>query len=272
MSLIFKEEGHLYESIDPNEMIEWTSVTSLISKFKPKFDAYAISTKCAKNKKSKWYGLEPQQIRDIWGSETQRAIELGSFYHAQRESDLLACDTLNRDGVDLPIIQIKVQDGIKYAPNQKLIAGIYPEHMVYLKSAGVCGQADYVDVVNGVVNIMDYKTNKEIKTESFVDWDGVIAKLNPPLGHIDDCNLQHYTLQMSVYMYIILKHNPGLKPGKMTLQHVIFEKEGEDKYGYPITAYADNGDPIVKEIVKYEVPYLKEEVMTMINWLKDNKQ
>ena len=70
-------------------------------------------------------------------------------------------------------------------------------------------------------------------------------------------------------MYMILKHNPILTPGKLTLQHVIFEKEGSDKHGYPITKYSEEGDPVVKEVVKYEVPYLKEEVLTMINWLKD---
>ena len=75
---------------------------------------------------------------------------------------------------------------------------------------------------------------------------------------------------MSIYMYIILKHNPKLKPGKLTLQHIIFEKQSEDKYGYPITKYNENGDPVVKKVVTYEVPYLKEEVLAMINWLKDD--
>jgi len=271
MSVVFKEEGHVYENLDPNETIEWTSVTSLVGKFKQPFDAFAISQKCSKNKKSKWYGKEAPVIRDIWASETNRATTLGSFYHNQREADLMSFDTLSREGVDLPIIPPKIQDDIKYAPEQKLIPGVYPEHFVYLKSAGICGQADYVDVVNGSVNIMDYKTNKEIKERSFENWEGLHTMLQPPLGHIEDCNLEHYTLQMSIYMYIILKHNPRLTPGKLTLQHVVFEREGADKYGYPITKYAENGDPIVQEVITYEVPYMKQEVLTMINWLKDQQ-
>jgi len=272
MSIVFREEGHAYESLDPNEAIQWTSVTSLVGLFKPKFDTYDVSQKCSKNKKSKWYGIEAPVIRDIWASETARAVKLGTFYHNQRESDLLSHDTLTKEGVDLPIIQIKIQDGVKYAPSQKLISGIYPEHMVYLKSAEICGQADYVEVLNGTVNIMDYKTNKEIKQTSFENWEGIKSMMNQPLGHIEDCNLMHYTLQMSIYMYIILKHNPRLKPGKMVLQHVVFEREGLDQFGYPIIKYSDNGDPVIKDIISYTVPYLKEEVLTMINWLKDNKQ
>lgn len=270
MSLIFKEEGHIYQSIDPNENIQWTSVTSLIHKFKVPFDTDAVAERVSKSKKSKWYGIEPEKIKEIWKGENLRAVTLGSFYHNRRETDLLECETIQREGFDLPIIPPKVMDGIKYAPDQKLISGIYPEHFIYLKSAGVCGQADRVEVVNGYINISDYKTNKEIKQESYANWEGVKEKLLSPLEHVDDCNLQHYALQMSTYMYMMLKHNPKLKPGKMTLEHIIFEKDGDDEFGYPITSYDENGDPIVKEVVLYQVPYMKDEVLAMINWLKDN--
>ena len=52
MALIFKPETHSYVSIDPNENITWTSVTSVISKFKKHFDADGIAIKSSKNKKT----------------------------------------------------------------------------------------------------------------------------------------------------------------------------------------------------------------------------
>ena len=52
--------------------------------------------------------------------------------------------------------------GTKIAPDQKLSNGVYPEHFVYLKSLGICGQADLVTIVNGKINIIDYKTNVKI--------------------------------------------------------------------------------------------------------------
>lgn len=268
MGITFKEVGHKYESVDPNENIVWTSVTSLVGKFKPEFDNIAISEKCSKNKKSKWYGISPERIREIWSNEAFRATDLGTFYHNSREVDLLKNSSIIKDGYELQVIAPEIIDGVKFAPNQKITEGVYPEHMVYLKSAGICGQADYVDVINGSVNILDYKTNKEIKTRSFESWDGLRQMLNGPLSHLEDCSLIHYTLQMSVYMYIILKHNPRLKPGIMTLEHVIFEQAGEDEFGYPIYNYNEKGEPIVQETVLYEVEYMKEEVLTMINWLK----
>ena len=91
-----------------------------------------------------------------------------------------------------------------------------------------------------------------------------------PVSNLDDCNLKHYNLQLSLYVYIIKKHNPKLKIGDLTIQHVIFEEEGKDEYGYPITKYNEQKEPIVKEVKMYNLPYLKQEVQSLIMWLKDN--
>lgn len=271
MGIQFKEEGHIYESID-DAGIEWTSVTSFVGMFKPKFDAKAQAKKSSKNKRSKWYNMSVREILDAWEGETQRAIKLGNFYHNQREADLLNFKTIEREGVEVPIIKPIYDEatGAKIARVQKLEEGVYPEHMVYLKSIGLCGQADLVEVVNGVVNILDYKTNKEIKTKGFTNWEGITSKMYNPVNHLDDCNYNHYNLQLSIYMYIILKHNPKLKPGKLTIQHVKFNELGKDKNGYPINEHID-GEPVFDKIELYEVPYLKDEVKNLISWLKENK-
>ena len=270
MAIVFKEEGHLYESIDQDK-IDWTSVTSFIGMFKPKFDREGQAKKSSKNKKSKWYGMTPEEILAAWDRETERAIKLGNFYHNQREADILDFKTIERQGVQVPIIKPLInEDGIKMAPEQKLQEGVYPEHLVYLKSVGLCGQADVVEVVNGYININDYKTNKEIKEKGFTNWEGITKKMYKPVSHLDDCNLNHYNLQLSIYAYIIKKHNPKLKIGKLTIQHVKFKQVGEDSNGYPINEHV-NGEPVLEEIKIYDLPYLKDEVSNLIMWLKDNK-
>jgi len=271
MAIIFKEEGHVYESND-NDDIQWTSVTSLVGKFKPKFDREGQAKKSSKNKRSKWYGMTTKEILAAWDSETERAIKLGNFYHNQREADICDLDTLSRQGVELPIIRPlnNEETGVKIAPDQKIKEGIYPEHLVYLKSLGICGQADLVEVVNGYINITDYKTNKEIKDKGFTNWEGITKKMYKPISHLDDCNLNHYNLQLSIYAYIIKKHNPKLKIGKLVIQHVKFKKVGEDENGYPINEHV-NGEPVIEEIKIYELPYLKDEVISMMMWLKDKK-
>lgn len=271
MAIIFKEEGHVYESTDQDK-INWTSVTSFIGMFKPKFDAKAQAKKSANNKRSKWYGMTEKEILQAWDNETQRAIGLGNWYHNQRESDMLDFKTIERHGVEVPIIKpIIDEQGTKIAPEQKLKDGVYPEHLVYLKSIGLCGQADLVEIVNGYINITDYKTNKEIKEKGFTNWEGITSKLYNPVSHLDDCNLNHYNLQLSIYAYIIKKHNPKLKIGKLTVQHVKFKQVGTDKNGYPINERV-NGEPVIEEVKMYNLPYLKDEVRNLIMWYKDNKQ
>ena len=203
MSVKFIPLSHEYISTD-NDGIQWTSVTSFISKFKKPFDADATSLKVSRSKKSKWYGMNPEDIKQAWKNEAKRATDLGTYYHNQREADICGLEYIGREGVNIPVYAPNVNiDGIKHAPDQKLTEGIYPEHMVYLRSAGICGQSDLVEVVNGKVNITDYKTNKEIKTEGYTNWDGITQKMSAPVSHLDDCHLMHYALQLSMYMYKI---------------------------------------------------------------------
>lgn len=268
MPVKFLPEEHKYVSIDPSENIQWTSVTSVISKFKEYFDADAIAIKSSKNKKSKWYNMDAEKIKEAWKKESEKAIALGTWYHNQREADILDCSFITREGSALPVYKSVEEQGFKTAPDQKLVNGIYPEHFVYLKSAGICGQSDRVEVVNGRLDIYDYKTNKEIKKESYVNWEGISKKMLDPLSHLDDCNYNHYALQLSLYMYIILKHNPKLKPGKLVLDHVIFESDGIDEMGNKIYKLDADGNPCISNIERYELPYLKSEVISIINSMK----
>lgn len=265
--LKFTEEGHRYESIDQSNPIQWLGVTTLISFLHDGFDKEARAKSCSTKKPTekfpnKWFGFAPQVILDAWDEENRRAVTLGHWYHNKREQLLYY-----EPGCVLPIIQ----DGQKIAPNQKLADGIYPEHLVYLASAGICGQSDLVTVADGLVSIRDYKTSKEINRRSYVHWETGPKKMLHPIKNIEDCHYQHYALQLSLYMYIILRHNPQLKPGTLTIEHVKFESDGENKWGYPITALDDMGEPIVKEVEMIEVPYLKNEVVKVLEWLKENK-
>lgn len=272
MSLVFEPKSHSYTSVDPNDNTKWISVTTLISALKQPFDSSNIAKKSSTSKKSKWFGMTVEQIQQAWKKEADRACTLGNWYHDQRELDITNCDTIVRYDKTLPVIKpMQDEHGLKVAPSQKLMDGIYPEHMVYMRSAGICGQSDLVEVADGYVHITDYKTNKEIKSESFKNWEGVSQRMNPPVSHLDDCNLNHYNLQLSIYMYMILKHNPNLKPGKLIIHHIAFEEEEEkDEFGYPISKLNADGEPIIKEIIPYELPYLKDEVLAIMTWYKNN--
>jgi hypothetical protein len=228
--------------------------------------------KCSKKKTGKYAGKTVDEILEIWGNERKRASGLGSWYHNQRESDMLQFGTVTRDGVTIPIVSPNVVNGIKYAPAQKIENGLYPEHFVYLRSANICGQADRIEVIDHRLDVYDYKTNKDVKTRGHEFWDGTRKMMLGPLRHLEDCELTHYSLQLSLYMYIILKYNYNLVPGKIEIHHIEFEISHLDENGYPVHAVDGKGDPIVVNINRISLPYLKKEVILMLKWLSINKE
>lgn len=266
----FQEEGHLYTSIEPDS-INWLSVTKLISKLHEAFGADGVdrALACSVRKPTKlypnkWYGIPPSEIEAAWEAEKNRSTELGHWYHTKREIDILGNKVQD-------IYASNVVNGTKYAPPQILREGIYPEHMLYLLSAHLCGQSDLVKVQKGKVHIRDYKTCKEIKRHGFTNYKGT-KMMYPPIDHLEDCDYVHYNIQLSLYMYIILRHNPNLEPGELVIEHVKFEEASRDKYDYPIYKKDENGEFIIREIEEIQMPYLKREVMAILDWLKENRQ
>lgn len=269
--LKFIEEGHIYANTDETDSFQWVSVTTLVKQFVEPFDAEGIALKCSKGKNPKYKGKEVFEILDMWDKERNRASSMGTWYHNQREKDMLQFGSITKEGIVLPIVKPEFENGVKYAPVQKLENGIYPEHFTYLRSAGICGQADKIEVINNRLDVYDFKTNKEIKREGYEFWDGSKKMMLGPLRHLDDCEFNKFALQLSVYMYIILKHNYNLIPGKLNVHHIEFEVDHLDENGYPIYAKNPAGEFIPKKLNVIELPYLKKEVVLMFKWLQNNK-
>ncbi len=290
--LSFVDSSHSYTSLPGEQDIQWVSGTHLVGLFKQPFPADG-HIKASKNSKGKWYKMDPNLIRTIWDNERDRSAVDGTFYHLRQETQMLEAGQLPRGGRMIPVVPCvyaPIEEGkelVKLAPVQKLEEGIYPEHFLYLKSAGICGQADICERVGDVINIGDYKTNKDedLQVGSHKNWEGISKKMLPPLQHMEDCKWSHYCLQLSLYMYIALKHNPQCKPGKMTIYHVKFKhqlgdpdpitgKPGApltDPYGYPLYERDADRAPIVDKVIELEVPYLKREVEIMLRYLIGNR-
>ena len=269
MKIIFDPTTHTYKT-ETNE--EFTSVTTLISKYKQPFDRNTAAIKASRNRKGKWYGMKVADILQVWERESKRSIDLGNWYHDEREKDLLQCETITVSDRILSIHPCQYDEqGQKTATSQKIGDGVYPEFFLYLPSAGIAGQSDKITVSGGKVDILDYKTNKEIKTQGFRNHEGITQKMLYPLNHLDDCNLNHYTIQLGIYMYIILKHNPLYTPGSLILQHVVFQEDyDKDDFGYPVYLRDENGGFLIKEVIPYRLPYLRDEVHTLIEHFKMN--
>jgi hypothetical protein len=265
MIVTFKEEGHIYESIPA---ISWTSVTKVVHEFTQPFDERKEAIRSSQNHRSKWFGMNPDFIQKLWKNEKDRSTTAGSWWHLKREQWAINKGEKLHRGKIIKVLPSPFIDGVKVARDQRLEDGIYPEHLIYNEKIRVCGQSDLVFVSNGYVDISDYKTNKEIKFQSYVDRWGVSQKMLAPVSHLDDCNFYHYALQLSIYMKLILIKNPHLKAGKLELIHVNFGVERYDEYGFPILKKKKNAY-ICEKIVKYPVPYLEKEAIAVLKYMQN---
>lgn len=270
--ITFVEEGHKYSGLN----VKWESATGLISKLHPHFPTDEAANNCSTNENSKYYGLTPDEIKEIWRKENTRSTDEGSLYHNKKEDYINSKDKMIRNGMLLDVLKSPVIDGVKHSLPQKLRDGIYPEYIVYREDLKFCGQVDLLIVQNGFINILDYKTNKELSFHGKQIWefDPLSKKRKPtdkrqmmfdPVSHLEDCNFNHYQIQLSLYMFLMLMNNPHLKPGKMAIQKVDFKKIGENKYGYPIHEFDEDGIPVINKEYKIPVNYLEKEVGDIIS-------
>lgn len=93
--------------------------------------------------------------------------------------------------------------------------------------------------------IEDGKTNKRIRDRGYGN-----KKMLAPLSHLEDCEMSHYSLQLSIYQYMLEYF--GFHPGVRRIIHFPHEIEG---LGTPSPA-------------EYELPYLRDEVIAMLTHLK----
>lgn len=261
----FHEKGHRYESISEDlQGVEWISATGFVGRFETPFDKNGVADKVSKKKGSKWYGMPPWRIVELWDAENQRSTDIGSMLHAHLERKYLSMETMPLFGKELKVNPPWYDDlGRKIDMLPQMSEGVYPEKLLFKRiseTLGVCGQSDVVAICDGKAHISDHKTNKEIKTENH--W----SKLLPPYSHLDDCEYSKYNLQLSLYMWIVLQNNPELEPGEMLIRHNLFEIEAVDDYGFPVVAIR-GGVPVVREVVKYRMKYLREEIESGIEWI-----
>lgn len=95
--------------------------------------------------------------------------------------------------------------------------------------------------------LVTHNTNKKIEMKSFFDnksKKSVMMKF--PLNTLQDCNYNHYCLQLSTYAWMIQKKNPEFEIEDLVLVHF------------------DHND----NMTVYHLPYLKDEVIKMLAFYK----
>jgi len=206
------DHNHTYLNDDEESYL---SVTRIIKFYEPKKDWDEIARAYAKKHKK-----SVEEVTEAWRLEGQKAIEKGVAFHERMETDLIEQKSLEFNGKTYQVYPTPMEEGIKISIPLKLEDGIYPELIVYSHKYKVAGQADLVEVIEGKINITDYKTSKEIRKESYKHWQRGHEMMLFPISHLMNCNYSHYCLQLNIYMLLLKGHNPKLKVGKMEIHHI----------------------------------------------------
>jgi len=232
----------------------YVSATQIVEQFTEEFDAEERSEYMA------WrYGNTPEYWKQKWRSGNQESLVRGSKLHTNKEREMYRKGfiQLNFTPHRLPF-PVLHPTTISY---HALPDGIYPEIMLWRHDFKIAGKSDKVLIYSETspvamdygaryADVEDYKTNKAIRMHGWQNKDGSFRKMLAPLTHLDDCEFNDYALQLSIYQFMLEYF--GFKPGRRRIIHFPHKIEGFDRAPKP---------------VPYELPYLRDEVIAMLNHL-----
>ena len=243
--ILFDEASHTY-TIDGKPHIKLTSVSGVLSHLKEPFDADYWSEKKAKER-----GVTKEQILQEWEDKKVKSQQRGTAYHLKKEH------SVNKKSNSFPA-QI-LPTGLKQSYDLKnLQPGVYPELIVYSLLHNIVGTADIVEIFPDKTFFLgDHKTNQELKFESFKRFDKISKErrpvmMQPPMQHLQDCSGMHYTLQLSLYAFMLEQF--GYKCKELKIYHAILDKNDE-----------------CVNVVEYPIEYKKKEAQVILNWFKNKK-
>lgn len=187
------------------------------------------------------FNSKKQEILDSYDKKRIASCEYGTKIHAQIENALYGRDpnTLKKFGVGgkMPVYKGKYR--------LELGSGVYPEFMVSYRDDDflLCGQIDLLIANDNKLTIGDHKTNEKIEFKSFYDkYKKSQTMMKYPLNTIQDCNGQHYTLQLSTYAWMLQQLNPKFEIERLFIHWI--DHDGKESF--------------------IDVPYMKQEVEKML--------
>jgi hypothetical protein len=219
----FHADDHSYIDKENNKYI---SVSQLIHLYEIPFDESGIIlTMCAKRE-----GIDKEVLRKRWNDKRDLSCLYGSAVHAEIEH----------------FINTKK---IRKSANKEIVENfkndIYPtfeypvfsEVLVYSKDLLVSGLSDFVEYNKdkNEIRICDLKTNESLTKKAY-------NKLLYPLNHLKNDAITRYSLQLSLYSYLL------------SLQGYNVNKN--------LNIFWVN--PADKKIEIIKVDYMKKDIMTML--------
>jgi ATP-dependent exoDNAse (exonuclease V) beta subunit len=231
------ELTHIYTI---NNKSDFISVTTFVHSLFNNFNADKVIDNIIRGKnykKSKYYNLTREEIKNMWETNRKDAAEKGTKIHLDIENYYNNI-IVNNNSVEYLYFKNFLKDN-DLKPYRS-------EWKVWDEEYKITGTIDMVyENKDGTLMIYDWKRSKEImRNRPFEKYSKIEC-----ISHIPDLNFWHYSLQLNIYKRILeTKYNK--KISKMCL----------------VCLYPENDNYII-----YEVPELCEEINDLFQILLKNK-
>jgi hypothetical protein len=184
--LQFDEASHTY-TYDGRKLV---SVTQFLGRFFEIFDGPKIARRVVTNPNSKYHGRDPDELVAEWDANSRQARELGTLLHNNIQQQLVDGEVYGERSDEFQHFEAFIAE--------KDWRPWMVEERVCCPEAGIAGTVDAVfEDPSGDVIICDWKRAKKMK------FDNRWQKAKPPIQHLDDCDLSKYSLQLSLYRYLL---------------------------------------------------------------------
>lgn len=224
ITITFNPDNHSYTD---NQGRTYTSVTTFIGYFFPKFDENTMAIKCAAGNNKKYKGRDPKDIKAEWQAKGDRGRNEGHNIHEIAEWYLLPFEPnidLKPDAISPRVEKLEVQTKIAINKLVDRFHLIGTEIIVFSPKLLLAGQIDLLMLDNDTGNliILDWKQNATIS----MDNPGYPAL--PPIEHLDECDYSKYALQLNLYEQIMQAEH-YYHPYEQTCRKSLIHLQ-EDKY------------------------------------------
>ena len=195
----FRKADHLY-IVDGTPL---DSVTTFVKNCFPEFDSEFYA-----NRKAESLGITKEEVLEMWDKKGRESRDKGTAMHEKIESYYLG----------KPVSTDETFELFKIFANKISLKPYRTEWAVYDWDQKIAGTIDFVDYQNGEYIIYDWKRSDKLiaKNGLPIKNSQYGVKALPPIENLDDSPYYHYTLQLSLYKYILEK-NYGITVSKLRL-------------------------------------------------------
>jgi len=194
----FDDVPHTYTNTRTNHIYK-TSASAIIENFVEPFDSKYWSEYKAKQR-----GVTADVILAEWKDISDEACRKGSDFHYMCECYYMGIPWKNEGQVCDKLVNMfneyvkKIEGKLIHVQSEVVMADDE------LDIAGMCDQLYWSTHRNGLV-LFDWKTNKKLELKSSYN-----NKMKGIFSYLDDCNYNHYSIQLAIYKFLIEK-NTNLK-------------------------------------------------------------